>query len=299
MQTFQRIFDILIFGSVVLFALLAPLVKSLQSGFSEPPFVFADPQIHFPNWGNVVSGSNSKSNMKADTSTTLRTLSFPHAARNTTVTSRSLLAMDMTDPRTTEDCTVPIYLDPSKYIHQLNIPLGYWYVCADVKGQDLTQIIAPDMATADQKLMIYKTACDAEPSCEGFNSDGWLKYGSLRGRMFTKPEIDFYSKIPPICPMAIHIVETFGYWRLSCFDIGGHDTRRVRLRQSSKVASIMDVKRVCDDDKTCFGFNSAGWIKSFNSGRGFKFSTESDFFLRPSMESVVEIMSLKNQKPPG
>jgi len=197
---------------------------------------------------------------------------------------------NMTDPRNTMDCTIPIYLDPAIYSPKLGIPLGYWYGCMDAKGQDISQVIPEEMATTPERIRSFQAACDADESCEGFNSDGWLKFGSLRGRFFAKPDIDFYSKIPPICPTSVQVTEVMGYWSLSCFDVTGYDLRRVKMRASSKVVSVADMKKFCDGDTECLGFNSVGWLKSHHSNIAYKFTSETDFYLKPSMETFTTIL---------
>jgi len=202
-------------------------------------------------------------------------------------------ATEIADPRTTKDCTHPIFLDPEKYGAVRSLPLGYWYSCMDVKGQDMEQVSTNDLMSQEERLMSYAEACSNNELCEGFNSAGWLKYGALRGKTYQKPDIDFYSKMPPLCPKDVHISTVYGYWRISCFDLSGGDLRRVRAKDWKKPVSIEDAKKHCDTDASCIGFNSAGWLKKAGYLSGLTFNVDMDTFLKPNPTVLEEIMQLQ------
>ncbi len=106
----------------------------------------------------------------------------------------------------------------------------------DSNGNDLRQV--------QGSLEDIRKACDEAPDCKGFNTGGYIKH-TMAPSWTTTPGLDFYEKQNAVKYRP----------RIIGKDSNLNDIKRVD-------GSLTDIRKACDADAACKGFNSAGWLKN-------------------------------------
>ena len=129
-------------------------------------------------------------------------------------------------------------------------PDGYTkYTGMDSGGNDIVKL-ADGTAIAD-----IATACNNNASCSGFNSGGWVKAIISPQNQWDSPNyngslLDLYVKNKPA------EATPSGYTKYPTMDSGGND-----IIQMTNGTPIADLATACNNNATCSGFNSWGWLK--------------------------------------
>ncbi|KAI8468976.1 MAG: hypothetical protein J3K34DRAFT_425449 [Monoraphidium minutum] len=134
---------------------------------------------------------------------------------------------------------------------------GYqFFLGRDSEKLDIRQM--PAGATLAQ----LEAACNSEPTCVGFNTWGWIKYG-IKDQKFWNNETQrgatagLYVK-DGLVPGSLHPILPPGYTFTHNKDSSNGDIREVTAIGSSPAV----LAQLCDAEPTCVGFNARGWLKA-------------------------------------
>jgi len=117
---------------------------------------------------------------------------------------------------------------------------GYeFYPTADSHGNDIDNV---------SESIVFQE-CDSDPTCDGFNSNGWVKHTVL-------PKSQWYSWTTD-ATKGFYVKKTAldGFDFVPFMDSSGNDI------ENSNRESVLNYAEECHADPECKGFNSNGWLK--------------------------------------
>jgi len=131
-------------------------------------------------------------------------------------------------------------------------PDGYTkYTGMDSGGNDIIKM-ADGTSLAD-----LATACNNNASCAGFNSGGWVKAIISPQNQWAVPSLNYNGSLLDLYVKNKPAQDTpSGYTKYPTMDSGGND-----IIQMTNGTPIADLATACNNNATCSGFNSWGWLK--------------------------------------
>ncbi len=107
----------------------------------------------------------------------------------------------------------------------------------DIPGNDIMNM----RGSVDE----LKAKCNEMIDCMGFNTDGWIKKNTMDS-MSPSTTVSLYTK---------RYRTQYSYKSLANADSPGSDISHI-------TGDVATIRRVCDKDPNCKGFNTDGWLKS-------------------------------------